>query len=176
MDLSDYNIYRYSRLIRHYTVIFFNSISISYTTSFLSEFFQIASRLFRYNRCYTPPEITPHPSATFPRIRIHDLKIIYQPRILKLSNIRACGTKARSTKRCPASLIQIQLQRLCQAPRWEICRRIAQGVAGGAKAICYGGRNRRVVLRNEITPDCSESFVEICPLVGRGRAEVGCYV
>lgn len=154
----------------------FNNIIIIYMTSFPSEIFQPASQSLRYNRCHTPPEITPHPSATLPRIRIHDLKIIYQPRILELGNIRPRGIKAQSTKWRPTSLIQIQLQRLRQAPGWEIRRRVAQGIARSANAICYGGGNRRVVLRDEITPDCSESFVEICSLVGCGRTEVGCYV
>ena len=135
-----------------------------------------ASKSLRYNRPYTPPEITPHPATTLPRIRIHNLKIIHQPRLLKLSNIRRRGTKARSTKRRPTRLIQIQLQRLRQAPGREICRRIAQCVVGSAKAIRYRCGNGGVILRNEVTPDCSESFVEIRSLVGCGGPEVGGYV
>lgn len=60
-----------------------------------------ASKSLRYNRPYTPPEITPHPAATLPRIRIHNLEIIDQPRLLELGNIRRGGTKARSTNRRP---------------------------------------------------------------------------
>ena len=135
-----------------------------------------ASKSLWYNRPYTPPKITPHPSATLPRIRIHNLEIIHQPRLLKLSNIRCRGTKAHSTKRRPTRFIQIQLQRLCQAPGWEIRRRITQSVVGGAKAIGYGCGNGGVILRDEITPDGLESFVEIWSLVGCGRTKVGGYV
>ena len=116
-----------------------------------------ARNSLRYNRSYTPPEITPHTPTTLPRIRIHNLEIIHQPRLLKLSNIRCRGTKAHRTKRRATRFIQIQLQRLRQAPGREIRRRITQSVVWGAKAICYGCGNGGVILRDEVTPDCSES-------------------
>ena len=139
-------------------VVLFNSVAIIYIPASLT---RPASQSLRYNRCYTPPKITPHPPATLPGISIHDLEIIHQTRVLELSNIRTCGTEAQSAKCCPTSLVQIQLQWLRQAPGWEVCRRIAQGITGGANSICNEGGNRRIILRDEVTPNCSESCVEI---------------
>ncbi len=164
-----------------YTTTPFRTVTISLSKPlfrFLRSYL-LRHNLLRHNRRHTPPKITPRPPAPFPRISIHKLEIVLQPRILKLRNIRRITTKAQRRIRLPPRLVQVDLVRICDrvdgpVGDW-ICRSGAAGHAGVA-AGGDGGRYGGVVLRDEIAPDGHEGALEIGALVRFRGPEVARYV
>lgn len=118
-----------------------------------------------HNSPHTPPKVAPCPPASFPRIRIDELKAVSKAGFFKLGDVRHIKSQSRGLKRRAATLIQIKLIRPCRAPRrpvrcW-ICRcRIV--------SVCDLGRYGRVASCNEITPDSHECLVESRALVRGG--------
>lgn len=128
----------------------------------------------RHQTRHTPPKITPPPPPPLPRIRIHDLEPIPQPRRPEFSNIRRLPTKAHRAKCRSPRLVQIQLQRLRKSPHRKFTRR-TRGPSR-IRAVGNRGRDGGVILCDEISPDGLEGAVEIWALVGSRGAEVGGYV
>lgn len=56
-------------------ILFYDTLTVSYSTSPLSQFISPAN-LLRHQIPYTPPKVTSNPASTLPRVRIHERKII----------------------------------------------------------------------------------------------------
>ena len=130
--------------------------------------------LLRYNCTHTPPKIAPCPPTPFPRKSIHNFKAIHKPGLLELRDVRRSWAEACARKASPTCLIQIQLIRRCEAPRWELRRWRRRGCR--INAVCNLQGNGRIVLRDEIAPYGLKSAIKIGALVGSWWAEVRRYV
>lgn len=130
----------------------------------------------RHNRTHSQPEITPRPSPTFPRIRIHNFEVIHQPRP-RILHIAARDAIARvNAHRHSSRLVQIQHQRRLKRVLWpHACRHGGRGCGKGiigAGAVGDEGRNRRIVINYEVAPDALECELKVAALDDRVAAEV----
>ena len=118
--------------------------------------------LLRHNARHAPPEITPSPPPSFPRIRIHNLKRIPQPRLSEQRVIWRCRRKTHARKRSPTRLVQIHLIRFRERPRRKLYRCCIRSCG-------YGG----VIPGDEISPYGLKCVYEVGTLGWEGRTEVG---
>lgn len=125
----------------------------------------------RHKRPHPPPKVAPRPPAPLPRIRIHQLKRIPQPRSSKLGDIRRIGRKRRGLKRQPAALVEVDLVGPRQGPDGPVGRRV--GGECGVWTVGEGGGYGGVGAGDEVAPDGHEGSVESGALVRGGEAGDG---
>lgn len=70
--------------------------------------YMYVDKLFGHHHSHTSPEVTPRSPSGFPRIRVDQGKIVCQPGLLELRDIRVNTWRA---ERNTASLIQVDLIR-----------------------------------------------------------------
>ncbi len=102
---------------------------------------------------HAPPEITSGPPAALPRIRVHDLERVLQPRVLELRDVRRCGREARSRVRRAPALVQVELVGGVDREGREVGGWRCRGRGRVGRASSNGRGDTWVGGCDEITPD-----------------------